>query len=486
MEDNSLNLLSPSRTQHFVEMYSWIFFVLNIISIFNYSRYVKDKRPTISPNFNFLGQLWEYEKHLNESSSVKHSTNNFSLEETFSMVRKRQPCIDLMSPVSPCIGRPKPNFGSKNFMPRPMSLHSPTTALSKLTFNQPSPVLEVPSPMESPSSQVSNGVIVHAQTGLDGELNFAHLPITSLHQINFTPCFAGVEADPTNNKSVISPMNNVDEVASAKVSAKRPLFGNDNMDGPDWCPTNENKNQIPGSESVIMRFSESRPKRPLVRPNSIAFSSFPKMDFTVKVLDNVKNNAAVSTVEQCHLNGRSCCYNTEKGREVHSLSDENETWPAANEVITENGQRPRDLCRKSRSLEDILNSPEEQECCKDSAVSGYEKPNKRGRFPNALDMLGPTVGQDPLHCRWQGMSDRRMSSGSISSGGSHASLHGSVEFIEVSWDDSNDMFLETVSVYSIFPLKIILWNNLLNLLILIGYYFLKVVDLRESKTIETR
>lgn len=38
--------------------------VTNIFQLFSSSRFVKDRRPSISPNFNFLGQLLEFEKGL--------------------------------------------------------------------------------------------------------------------------------------------------------------------------------------------------------------------------------------------------------------------------------------------------------------------------------------------------------------------------------------------------------------------------------------
>eukprot|EP00795_Rhopilema_esculentum_P005444 gene5444-619_t len=41
------------------------------LSLDNAYRFVKDKRPTISPNLNFMGQLLQYEKQLADNGSIK-------------------------------------------------------------------------------------------------------------------------------------------------------------------------------------------------------------------------------------------------------------------------------------------------------------------------------------------------------------------------------------------------------------------------------
>lgn len=89
--------------------------------------------------------------------------------------------------------------------------------------------------------------------------------------------------------------------------------------------------------------------------------------------------------------------------------------------------------RKSRSLEDILNSPDEETMsshCSCGAGS-FCKAYKRRGLHGAMDMFPQPVALD-RHCRCRGVSDAHQSSSSISSSGSHSSLHGSLDFIQVS------------------------------------------------------
>ena len=64
---------------------------------FTISRYVKDKRPTISPNFNFLGQLLEYQKLLlqKQGGGVAAPPQSLLSPEVSSPVSKTSPRADI-------------------------------------------------------------------------------------------------------------------------------------------------------------------------------------------------------------------------------------------------------------------------------------------------------------------------------------------------------------------------------------------------------
>ena len=87
--------------------------------------------------------------------------------------------------------------------------------------------------------------------------------------------------------------------------------------------------------------------------------------------------------------------------------------------------------RKSRSMEDILNSPDEEPATTDCGCIGrIGWPKSRPRTLHAAELFSQPVTLENVRCR--GTSDPHQSSSSISSSGSHNSLHGSLEIIQVS------------------------------------------------------
>lgn len=109
-------------------------------------RYVKAKRATISPNFNFLGQLLEYEKQLVQDKIIETNAQ----QPSFSTIS--QPSDFFLAPLpapSPpplvgpkCVGkrmnlslRLSP-FSDSPSLSSPKD-SSPTTAMARLQFDKP-------------------------------------------------------------------------------------------------------------------------------------------------------------------------------------------------------------------------------------------------------------------------------------------------------------------------------------------------------------
>ena len=172
-----------------------------------YFRYVKDKRPTISPNFNFLGQLLEFEKEL-RSSPMEVDYRPVLVEET----SVKKPKMD-----AGCEARLDFELSHSAVAPGV----SPVTAFSQLNFNQLSPLCECPSPAAADerrsaasradsSPSVANSVPMTSSTGVVIRLGSKHSHGGLKRPLSDPPC--GSELG----------MQSVDRGGSAKRSLARP------------------------------------------------------------------------------------------------------------------------------------------------------------------------------------------------------------------------------------------------------------------------
>ena len=194
-----------------------------------------------------------------------------------------------------------------------------------------------------------------------------------------------------------------------------------------------------GTTKVVLR-SRDRSKHSMVRPNSIAFSSYPTFDLTAE--DSVSSPGTSHTSHD----DTSEAYLSHSSKKLHPngvssepTSERKFRWGRYSErevyrqitAAMENAMlqtQVYEASRKARSLDDILSSGSEDSSA--SAVcqcSVFNQVSRRCGIPVGLDHFSP----QQCHCGTT--TEPYQSNSSISSGGSHNSLHGSMEIIQVSW-----------------------------------------------------
>lgn len=270
---------------------------------------------------------------------------------------------------------------------------------------------------------------IYSPSAALAELHFSHsvveridkptplqkFPSTSLDKLNFTPCFA------TENRTKES-------VCSMEADHGEPGEGTSLASIGSGSSSTVTS---PVGHQVTLRVRENRAKRPLIRPNSIAFSKYPTFDLGSDCQESPSSASSTSQDDAADTyllqNGkRSKASDSHTGR--YTERDVYRKITAAMESAMFRTQL-YEASRKARSLDDILVSGDP--LVAKQAGTGC---SPFGKFPPRCG-LGPQRFNSPgiyenITCH--ASSEVYQSSSSISSNGSHGSLHGSLEIIQVS------------------------------------------------------
>ena len=232
------------------------------------------------------------------------------------------------------------------------------------------------------------------------------------------------------NSDLVSPMS----ISSQSSS------GDSNVASPTATSAGATSSPASNSPAKVKLRNKDRSKASYVRPNSIAFSSYPTFEF---------DPGLQTTPEKTSRDDSSEAYMARSSKKLRPNGDGVSSEPTSERKYRWGRYSEREVYRqitramehhlqsqayeaskKARSLDDILTSGlEDASSSSSSSACQYcavlSRLSRRCGSTVAVDQLSP--------CRCGGVTaEPYQSNSSISSGGSHSSLHGSMEIIQVS------------------------------------------------------
>lgn len=338
------------------------------------------------------------------------------------------------------------SFNLSASLPLQLSAQSPTTSLAKLHFGsaENSDSDCETSKMDTsdylPSTLPLKRDIKHGSKSLNESLEkLSSFPSTSLDKLSFTPCYSS--SNENLSTCAISPRtsgvkrplhSDISETIDSVTSSHGSTCNNSDASSSSIVSTSTSAQQ-----KVVVRKREGRTKRSLVRPNSIAFSSYPTFDLGSDCQDSP--NSASSSASQDDTS-ELYTQNGKKSKPSEYMTDvrfrlgrysEREVYrqiTAAMEAAMMKSQS-FDANRKSRSLDDILSS-EDDSSAPNCEFSHFDRVLRRCGL-NRDRFASPPLLVEKFACGTE-VSDHYQSNSSLSSASSHTSLHGSMELIQVS------------------------------------------------------
>lgn len=392
---------------------------------------------------NFSPSACKIERKLNSISSTQDSSSSVS-----SIPKQAQTALSPIASSSLTTSHAVKlkSFNLSASLPLSLMAQSPTTSLAKLHFgsNENSDSENDTNKMDTSESPESSLPSSDQQTFGNKKLNdsiekLSSFPSTSLDKLNFTPCLSSsnenllLNSPSPRTTGVKRPLNNdVIDLKESDFTLGSPTSGSP-------CSGNSSASSpTSGSQQkVVVRKREGRGKRTSVRPNSIAFSTYPTFD-----LGSDCQNSPHSSSSSTSQDDSSELYsqNGKKSKQSEYMSDvrfrlgrysEREVYrqiSAAMEAAMMKSQS-FEASRKSRSLDDIL-SPDDEKSAPNCEWSHFDRVLRRCRI-SCERFSSPTHRLDKIACGSE-LGDICHSNSSLSSTSSHTSLHSSMELIQVS------------------------------------------------------